>query len=151
MTPKPRKAPPKPKMKAIDKPVKSANPVGRPSVYSAIDLTEWLDEYVTSNDDPYIEDFCLIRRLSPDTIYRYAKESDRLSEAIKRCHDKQKMRTVKKAEVGEINATFAIFKLKQKCYGWTDKQEIESVNINLNSEMSVEEANEYLKSQGVKI
>ena len=125
MTPKPRKAPPKKPPKAIDKPVKSANPVGRPSIYNAKDLNTDLDEYITNTDDPYIEDFCLNRRVSPERLYNYAKESDELSNTIKRCHDKQKMRTVKKAEIGEINATFAIFKLKQKCYGWTDKQEVE--------------------------
>jgi hypothetical protein len=62
---------------------------------------------------------------NPETLYRLAKENERLSNTIKRVHEKQKMRTIRKAESGEINTTFAIFKLKQKCYGWTDKTELE--------------------------
>ena len=67
-----------------------------------------------------------------ELIYRLAKENEKISNTIKAIHEKQKMRTVRKAEVGEINPTFAIFKLKQKCYGWTDKTEVESTNTNIN-------------------
>lgn len=103
----------------------SKNPGGRPRIYDAEKIADDLMTYLENSDDPYVEEFSLTQPFNIDTLYRLAKENDRLSETIKRVHEKQKMRTVRKAEVGEINPTFAIFKLKQKCYGWTDKTELE--------------------------
>ena len=125
--------------------------MARPIEYRAEEVAQDLMNYIDSTKDPYIEEYCL-KDTSPsrDTIYRLAKESSILSDTIKHCHIKQQLRTVRGAEAGEINSTFAIFKLKQKCYGWTDKQEIEQTNTNLNIEMSEEERKsriEQLKSK----
>lgn len=98
---------------------------GRPRVYDSNKINKDLIEYMNSTDDPYVEEFILSQPFSPDTFYRLAKENSELSDTIKRLHEKQKLRTVRGAEKGDINSTFAIFKLKQKCYGWTDKQEVE--------------------------
>ena len=125
----------------------SKNPGGAPKTYDANKIADDLADYIDSTDDPYIEEFSLLQPFNRDTLYTLAKESEKLSDNIKRCHEKQKMRTVRKAEVGEINPTFAIFKLKQKCYGWTDKQEIESVNVNV--DMTLEEAEQILKEKGI--
>lgn len=99
---------------------------GRKRIYDAEVLAEQLDKYIDKSEDPMIEEFCLINKIAKDTIYRLAKECSTLSDSIKKCSIKQEVRTVRKAEAGEINATFAIFKLKQKRFGWTDKQEIET-------------------------
>jgi len=99
---------------------------GRKRIYDAEVLAEQLDNYIENSEDPMIEEFCLINKMSKDTIYRLEKECDALAYAIKKCSIKQEVRTVRKAESGEINTTFAIFKLKQKRFGWTDKQEIET-------------------------
>ena len=101
------------------------NKGGRPRIYNADQINEDLVVYMNSTDDPYVEEFILSQPFAPDTFYRLAKTSQTLSDTIKRLHAKQMMRTVRKAEVGDINSTFAIFKLKQKCYGWSDKQEVE--------------------------
>ena len=97
----------------------------RPKVYDSDEINKDLIKYMETTDDPYIEEFINMNVFSADTFYRLAKENELLSDTIKRVHRKQMMRTVRKAEVGEINPIFAIFKLKQKCYGWTDKQEID--------------------------
>ena len=104
--------------------------MARPKIYDADTINKDLIDYMNNTDDPYIEEFNLSQPFSHDTFYRLAKEHTGLSETIKRLHQKQLMRTVKKAEAGEINTTFAIFKLKQKCYGWTDKQEIDQTISN---------------------
>ena len=123
---------------------KEKNVGGRPKVYSDEKILEDLIKYMNNTDDPYIEDFILQNEFSPDTFYRLAKENKKLSDTIKRVHAKQMMRTVRKAELGEINPTFAIFKLKQKCYGWTDKQEIEhSGEMTVNNKTELYE--KYLK------
>ena len=103
----------------------SKNPGGRPKVYDPNDIAELMEQYYNESDDPYVEEFQIQQGLTSELIYRLAKEDEKISKTIKAIHEKQKMRTVRKAEVGEINPTFAIFKLKQKCYGWTDKQEID--------------------------
>jgi hypothetical protein len=99
---------------------------GRKRIYDAEVIAKQLDSYIENSEDPMIEEFCLINKMSKDTIYRLDKECDALAYAIKKCSIKQEIRTVRKAESGEINTTFAIFKLKQKRFGWTDKQEIET-------------------------
>lgn len=100
--------------------------LGAPFVYNALELAERLQTYTDSTDDPMVEEFCLVKgNPTRDTLYRLEKDCKELSDTIKRLHSKQQVRTVKKAEAGEMNPTFAIFKLKQKCYGWTDKQEVE--------------------------
>ena len=101
------------------------NPVGRPNIYNASQVNKDLIEYMNGTDDPYVEEFILSQPFSADTFYRLAKDSIELSDTTKRIHAKQAMRTVRKAESGDINCTFAIFKLKQKCYGWSDRQEID--------------------------
>ena len=102
------------------------NKGGRPKIYKSEVIAENLEKYVEESNDPIIEEFCYLNKICKETIYRHAKECERLANAIKRCHIKQEVLTVRKAEAGEINATFAIFKLKQKRFGWTDKQEIET-------------------------
>lgn len=124
---------------------------GRPRIYDAEVLADELLIYVESTDDPMIEEFCIKRKMTRDTIYRLAKENERLSDTIKYCHMIQEVRTVRGAQNGIINPTFAIFKLKQKCYGWTDKTEVQSTNVNIETEMTAEEAEQYLKSLGIKV
>ena len=100
--------------------------MGRPITYKPEEVDRQLNEYINNSSDPYIEEFSLLEG-SPcrDTIYEKAKIYKPLSDTIKRCHIKQELRTKRAAEAGTINSTFAIFKLKQKCYGWSDKQEVE--------------------------
>lgn len=97
---------------------------GRPPKFDADVLAKKLEKYISLCDDPIVQEFCLGQKVSRDTLYRLAKINEVLSDNIKRLHSKQEVRTIRKAESGEINATFAIFKLKQPCYGWTDKQEV---------------------------
>lgn len=100
--------------------------LGPPNKYDALQLAKELDEYTKNCDDPMIEEFCLAEgRPCRDTVYRLEKDCKILSDTIKRLHAKQQVRTIKKVESGTMNPTWAIFKMKQRCYGWTDKQEIE--------------------------
>ncbi len=115
-------------------------PAGAPKQYHGDKVTKDLIDYIEKADDPIIEEFCLTKgNPCKETLYRIAKECKELSNAIKRCHEKQMLRTQRLAEKGEINTTFAIFKLKQPCYGWTDKQVVESTNKNVELELSEEE------------
>ncbi|MDD3001764.1 MAG: hypothetical protein PHF29_08415 [Candidatus Riflebacteria bacterium] len=100
--------------------------IGREPTFNADDLAKQLLKYITESNDPIIQEFCLdFAGCSRDTLYRLAKENRLLSDTIKKCHAKQEIRTQRGVENGTINPTFGIFKLKQKCYGWSDKQELE--------------------------
>jgi len=105
---------------------------GRPKIFDSKEITKQLLEYIDSTDDPIVDEFVLNSPFSTDTLYRLAKEDEKLSETIKNVHKKQSIRTQRLAEQGEIPTAWAIFKMKQKCYGWTDKQVIESENVNHN-------------------
>lgn len=124
---------------------------GRPRIYNADDIKAKLDEYIDSTDDCIIDEFLLNERMPAKTLYQYAKESEELSNSIKRCHQKQALRVQRGAQNGTINPTFAIFKLKQPCYGWTDKQEVTSTNVNITAEITEEEARKILKDAGVEL
>ena len=127
-----------------------ARKVGRPKEFDSIEMANALDKYTESTDDPIIEEFCLQYECSRDTFYRLVKECVQFSDSMKRAHAKQEIRTQRLAEVGKINTTFAIFKLKQKRFGWTDKQEIEQINVNADVELTEEEADEILKKFDIK-
>jgi hypothetical protein len=104
--------------------------MARPKVYDPEVLAVQLQEYTDSVSEPMIQEFCVLRKINKDTIYRLEKECKALSDSIKYLHAKQELRTIRLAESGDINTTFAIFKLKQKCYGWSDKQEVDQTISN---------------------
>jgi len=119
--------------------------MARPKKFDADKLADQLIKYTNLSDDPMVQEFCYENDVTKDTVYRLAKENSRLSDSIKRLHNKQEIRTIRKAESGDINNTFAIFKLKQPCYGWTDKQE---VNHSGGVTVKTEIIEKYLKSDG---
>jgi len=126
---------------------------GRPREYTAEELKKDLDEYIKNESNPTVAKFCLSKYMSKETIYRYAKESQELSNSIKCLHLKQESRTIDLMEQGELAPAWAIFKMKQKCYGWTDKQEIvsENTNKNVNLEVdSIEEADRIISEYNKK-
>lgn len=110
----------------------------RPIKYNAEVLAEQLNAYIDSCDDPLLQEFCMPKDApSRDTLHRLSKDSQLLSDAIKRCMDKQELTIIRKAMSGDANSTFAIFRLKQPQHGWTDKQQIDqnvsgALEINVN-------------------
>jgi len=106
--------------------------MSRPRTYTAEEINEAILLYIENEEDPTVAKFCLYQHMSKDTLYRYAKESDILSDSIKILHLKQEVRTIEKIESGDIPTAWGIFKMKQKQFGMTDKQEIVSNNTNHN-------------------
>lgn len=98
---------------------------GRPPIYDPEEVADKLLAYIDETEDPMVEEFCFLNPYSKDTVYRLEKKCVRLSDAIKKLHAKQMIRTIRLAEKGKINPTWAIFKMKQPCYGMTDKQEMD--------------------------
>jgi len=110
--------------------------VARPRVFDSKEITKDLLKYIEKTEDPMVEEFVMNSAFSTDTLYRLAKEDTELSETIKKVHQKQSIRTQRLAEQGDIPTAWAIFKMKQKCYGWTDKQEVVNTNHNINEDVT---------------
>lgn len=106
---------------------------GRPPKYDVNDIIDKLKEFILAEDEPLIQAFILSYGISPRHFYELAEKNEELSQTIKKAITKQEYYLIKGAESGRINPTFAIFRLKQKQFGWTDKQEIESRNENTNT------------------
>ena len=107
---------------------------GRPRVFDAEDMGAGRMAHVERSDDPSIVGFCVEYKTHKDTVYRLAKENQRLADAIKECSVKQEERTVRLAEAGTIPTAWAIFKMKQPTYGWSDRQEISNINLNVDAD-----------------
>lgn len=93
--------------------------------YDVNDIIEKLNIFIDENEEPLIQEFTLKYGISRSRFYDYAKENAELSDTIKKAIDKQEVYLIKNTETGKLNATFVIFRLKQKCFGWKDKQEID--------------------------
>ena len=169
MTPKPRKAPPKKPPKSIDKPVKSANPVGRPSLYKeeyCDTIVKYFDvapismtikrelnkdgtiksevEIPVANTMPTLQRFAHTIGVHVDTMIEWCRVYPKFSEAYARAKQLQEDIWMTNSLLGLYNAQFAQFYGKN-CLGYKDKVETESTNVNLNRDMSESEADEILK------
>ena len=114
--------------------------MSRPIKFNPDELAEKLNDYVKNTDNPMIQEFCVLNNVTKDTIYRLCQDNEKLSDSIKACHTKRELYIVRNTEQGNINATFSIFQLKQKCFGWTDKQEIVSDNTNTNVNIDADDS-----------
>ena len=124
---------------------------GRPRLFSTpAELQARIDDYFENCRDggkPFtIAGMAYWLEMDRQTFYNY-KERDEYFGTIKRARDKI-LATLEEMIVVDGRAG-QIFLAKN--YGYTDKQEIESTNLNLNAEMTLEEAEKYLKEQGIKV
>ena len=107
----------------------SNKPIGRPRTHDVKQITSNLQEYINTHDDPTIQGFCIEQDLSKDYLYQLAdreeEDSINLSRTIKKAIAKQEQYLISLATPGRINPAFAMFRLKQPCHGWTDKQELQ--------------------------
>ncbi|MCY6957845.1 terminase small subunit [Clostridium brassicae] len=93
--------------------------------FNVNDIIEKLNIFIDENEEPLIQEFCLQYGISRSRFYDYAAENKQLSDTIQKAIDKQEIFLIKNTERGKLNPTFVIFRLKQKCFGWKDKQEID--------------------------
>lgn len=104
--------------------------VGRPLIYKTPEeLKNKINEYLEQTDDEKITitGLCLALNINKDTFYEYGKK-----EGYKEIIDIAKLVVENSYELSlrKYGRTGDIFALKN--FGWTDKQEIESENKNIN-------------------
>jgi len=114
--------------------------VGQPIKYSQKvrkEILKELEEYIQKEEYPTMPNFCRLHKISKQRIYEWAKDEkinaegkenyplgEYFNELIKQMNDKQECFIEEHAMRGHIPPNFAIFKLKQKGIGWTDKSDI---------------------------
>lgn len=79
---------------------------------------------------------------SRQSVYDYEKKGDDFSYTIKRA--RLRVEASYEQHLLSKNATGAIFALKN--FGWADKQEVTNTNVNMNVEVTKEEAKEISKA-----
>lgn len=116
---------------------------GRPKKFDINDIIEKLEQYIADNEEPMILEFCVNYGINRSYLYELSeKEANnnndyRLTDTIKRAIQKEECFLVKNAERQKINPVFAMFRLKQPAFGYKDKQEVESTNVNINKDVDI--------------
>jgi len=124
---------------------------GRPVKYDPEIVAEQLEDFVINHDYPLVKEFLLGRNDLPsfDYLLEMIKGNDNLHHAYKKAIDKQETYIERGALHGELNPTFAIFKLKQHQFGWKDKNE-QAITVSNSfdvSQLSTEEIRAELEKQ----
>ena len=113
--------------------------VGRPIKYSHAEKIKTLREleaYIEAQEYPTMPKFCVAHKISKQRLYEWAKDEKENSEGktkyplgeyftelIQQMNNKQESFIEENTIKGRITPSFAIFKLKQQGFGWTDKQD----------------------------
>lgn len=107
---------------------------GRPKKYSdeqVTDLAAKFKEYIDTTEIPIIAEFAYQNGIPKQIMY----EREDFSTLIKICVAKKEAALEIGALKGILNPTMAVFSLKQM--GWSDKQVVESNNVNHNTVQDV--------------
>ena len=112
---------------------------GRPRLFNTVEeLEQKIEEfydYCELKEVPLtFERLATFIGVDRKTIYNYSQK-DEFFPSIKRVRDKIQADIMERGMSGAINPTFGIFCLKN--YGYTDKQEIESTNTNVNKNIDM--------------
>ncbi len=95
--------------------------VGRPRKYNNEEIEEIIDKfnkYINDSDLPIVSEFAYTNNILRESLYDYKE----FSTVLKKCTSKKEAQLEKLAAFNVINASMAIFSLKQ--LGWTDKQDL---------------------------
>lgn len=132
--------------------------VGRPDKITVDEKKEvWraFEKYVDEEEYPTVTGFCANHKIAVKygLISQNLKDWPQFSSLIKKANDKQAIYTEEQTIRGKMNPTWAIFKLKQPAFGWTDKQEVEhsgklSIESSYNPEIK-QEFEQFLKAKDV--
>ena len=131
---------------------------GAPSKLSVEEKKEvWkaFQKYVDEEDYPTVVDFCANNKVADkyDVTRDNLNDWPQFSTLRKKAIQKQEAFTEEQVLKGKLNPTWAIFKLKQPAFGWTDKQQVEhsgdmTINQTFNPAIK-DEFEQFLKAKDV--
>ena len=112
---------------------------GRPIRYTykeKLAILNALKEYIQNEEYPCMPRFCVANKISKQRIYEWTRNEkensdgkgkyplgEYFTELIRQMNAKQEAFVEENTMKGNISPSFAIFKLKQQGFGWTDKQD----------------------------
>ena len=82
-----------------------------------------MEKYTERENIPIVAEFAYKHNVPRQTLYVFAEQDSKFSDAIKRLVAKKEAQLEKLGLLNAINSSMAIFSLKQ--LGWRDKQEME--------------------------
>lgn len=100
------------------------HPGGRPIVLDYALIVEQFNKYIQDTDYPIIKEFCVLHGYSYGYLEELKLRIPEIAETIKRCLSKAEVYLEKNALHNKVNPVFAMFRLKQPCFAWTDRQDI---------------------------
>ena len=98
---------------------------GRPRIYDPGEVAEKIESYLSEIPEegvPIISEFCFQKNISRATLYRLAKEDDRMNRSLDRMQSMKEARLERLTLERKINPAMAIFSLKQ--LGWSDRKKV---------------------------
>jgi len=105
------------------------------------DYLDYCMNYKPNPKMPNIAGFCRYKWITRETFY---KQDEYYSDTFKKIQN-----VLEDEAINSNNTTMGIFYLKNK-FGFKDKQEIEQVNVNVESELTEEEADAILKKYDIR-
>ena len=126
--------------------------VGRPIKYSykeKLAILDALKVYIQNEEYPTMPAFCTLQKVSKRRVYEWAKGENEnadtkakyplkeyFDELIEMQNNKQEAWIERNVLLGNITPSFGIFKLKQRSFGWADRQEIGLESVTLENKLS---------------
>lgn len=107
--------------------------VGRPPKVKEADMPELVKkfkQYIADTEIPIIAEFSYQNGFGKQYLY----DRPEFSDLLKQCLAKKEAALERGTLLGTLNPTMAVFSLKQ--LGWTDKQQVESTNTNMNTDLT---------------
>lgn len=132
---------------------KDKHPWWRPQIFTAQQIQNIYDDfkkYIEEEEDPTIVWFTCSY---PPVFSKYLKRETRInkdyisdhtefSDLRKASIEKQENYLVKWVTKNQLNATMWVFRLKQPQHGYTDRQQVENINTNIDIQTTREEQDE---------
>lgn len=116
-------------------------PGGRPIKYTPDDLINALNNFIdrarAGEVKPRQVTFRAEYGISKERLWQLSKDNPNLLHSLEVLNSLEEDRLVNGGEDGTIPAPFAKFRLMQKPFNYSDKQEIESKSININQDITV--------------
>lgn len=100
------------------------NKGGRPpkDKYDIPYMIDQIEKYTKKTDLPILKEVCYQNEWNYDYVMQLQREHEELSQSTKKLLYKKEVQLERLGLFGSINATMAVFSLKQ--LGWKDKQEV---------------------------
>jgi hypothetical protein len=104
--------------------------------YDPVVVTAQIEAYVQDTDYPIVKELCGKIGMSYISLSRLRNRYEEVEDAVQKLLNKAECYIERGALHKRLDSSFGQFRLKQKCFGWDDKHQIETStadNIDINT------------------